>query len=152
MTDVLTQLIDGEIVAASDGGTFPNINPTTLEVIGNAPAATADDMDRAIAAARRAFDQTTWSTDHQFRKHCLLQLADVLQSEREEFRAELIAEVGAPLMLTYGPQLDAAMNEAFTWPAHAIDTFPWVRDGGVVNVFGGDSHLSIEQEAVGVVA
>ena len=46
-------LIDGELVDASDGGTFENIDPTTEEVLGSAADGTAEDMDRAIAAARR---------------------------------------------------------------------------------------------------
>ena len=49
-------LIDGELVNASDGGTLRTYHPSTGEVAGTASSATADDMERAIAAARRAFD------------------------------------------------------------------------------------------------
>ena len=56
-------LIDGELVEASGGGEFDNINPATEEVLGQVADAAADDMDRAIAAARRAFDETDWSTN-----------------------------------------------------------------------------------------
>ena len=64
-------------------------------------------MGDAIAAARRAFDETGWSTDRELRKRCLLQLQAALEEERELLRAELVAEVGTPVLLTYGPQLDA---------------------------------------------
>ena len=45
---------------------------------------TPEDMERAIAAARRAFDETDWSSDRAFRKHCLEQLKGALDVEREE--------------------------------------------------------------------
>jgi len=83
-------LIDGKLVAGS-GGTFPTVNPATEEVLGVATDAGADDMDEAIAAARRAFDTTDWSTNHDYRQHCLEQLHDALQEEKEDIRAELIA-------------------------------------------------------------
>ena len=66
-------------------------------------------MRRAIAAARHAFDDSDWSTDRALRKRCLEQLQAALESEREELREELVAEVGTPRMLTFAAQLD--------WPA-----------------------------------
>ena len=69
-------LIDGKLVAASNGATFENVNPATEEVIGVCADGTKDDMHAAIAAARRAFDETDWSTNPAFRKRCLRQLAD----------------------------------------------------------------------------
>ena len=54
-------LIDGKLVTGS-AGTFPTINPATEETLGVAADASADDMGAAIAAARRAFDETDWST------------------------------------------------------------------------------------------
>ena len=50
-------LIDGELVAASNGETFDNINPATEEVIGQTADGTREDMERAVASARRAFDE-----------------------------------------------------------------------------------------------
>ena len=100
-------LIDGKLVDSTTGGTFDNVNPATLEVLGSVADATPDDMRAAIGAARRAFDTTTWATDHAFRRDCLFQLQAAIQSEQEELRAELVAEAGCPVLLTYGPQLDA---------------------------------------------
>ena len=51
-------LVDGELVAADSGAEFDNISPATGLVIGATAAAGASDMDRAIGAARRAFDET----------------------------------------------------------------------------------------------
>ena len=89
-------LIDGELVEAASGKRFDNVNPATEEVLGEVADASADDMKRAIAAARRAFDETDWSTNHAFRKKCLLQLQEAIESEKEELRHELVAEVGLP--------------------------------------------------------
>src|SRR5215475_10210779 len=50
-------LIDGKLVAGS-AGTFPTVNPATEEALGVAADASAQDMGRAIEAARRAFDET----------------------------------------------------------------------------------------------
>ncbi len=60
-------LIDGALVEADSGATFDNINPATEEVIGQVADASSTEMQRAIAAARRAFDETDWWRDHAFR-------------------------------------------------------------------------------------
>src|ERR1700753_481419 len=93
--------IDGQLRDASGGRTADNLTPATEEVLGVAADAGADDMDAAIAAARRAFDTTDWSTNHDFRQHCLMQLHDALQQDKEDMRAEVVAEAGAPLGMTY---------------------------------------------------
>ena len=121
-------LIDGKLVEAGSGKVFDNINPATEEVLGQVADGGHEDMDTAIAAARRAFDETNWSTDGALRKRCLLQLQAALEEERELLRAELVAEVGTPVLLTYGPQLDAPLTEGLTWPAHFIDEFAWERE------------------------
>jgi hypothetical protein len=54
-------LIDGRLVGTDR--VFASINPATGEVIGHAPDAGLDEAEMAIAAARRAFDTTNWSTD-----------------------------------------------------------------------------------------
>ena len=103
-------LVDGELVEAEGGATFDNVNPATEEVLGPVADGSATDMGRAVAAARRAFDTTAWSTDTEMRKACLDQLQAAIESEQEEYRQELVAEVGCPLLLTYGPQLDAPLR------------------------------------------
>jgi aldehyde dehydrogenase (NAD+) len=143
--------IDGELREATGGGTFDNINPATEESIGVVADATKDDMDAAIAAARRAFDETSWATDHAFRVKCLQQLHDALVSEQEDIRQELIAEVGTPLLMTYGPQLDAPIADGLLWPMRKAESFEWERDLGVAEVFGSKSWRRVAKEPVGVV-
>jgi aldehyde dehydrogenase (NAD+) len=143
--------IDGELREASSGATFDNINPATEEVLGVVADADAADMDAAIAAARRAFDETDWSTNHEFRARCLQQLQDALVAEQEDIRAELIAEVGTPLLITYGPQLDAPLSDGLLWPMQRIASYPWERDIPNGTAFGMNSWRKVAKEPVGVV-
>ncbi len=114
MTDTLWHeerlLIGGYLVEATGGATYENTNPATEKVIGIAADASAPDVDAAVGAARQAFDETPWSTDHKFRVRCLRQLQEGLTKHAEEMRRAVVAEVGAPLSLTYGPQLDTPVN------------------------------------------
>src|SRR5690349_20312356 len=119
-------LIDGKLVAGS-AGTFPTVNPATEEVLGVAADADAADMGRAIEAARRAFDETTWSTDHAFRVRCIRQLRDALREHIEELRELTIAEVGAPLMLTAGAQLEGPVED-LAFSADTAENFAWNHD------------------------
>src|SRR5262245_39848531 len=118
-------LIDGKLVDAASGKTFDNINPSTEAVLGPVADASAEDVHEAIAAARRAFDDSDWSTNRELRRRCLLQLAEALDAEREELWAELVAEVGCPSGAARGPQLDSPLDHALTWPAEMIDQIEW---------------------------
>src|SRR5262249_38610838 len=89
-------LIGGQLVGASSGKTFSVVNPAREEAIGAVADADASDMQQAIAAARRAFEETPWASDRELRKRCLSQLQTALESERELYREELILEVGCP--------------------------------------------------------
>ena len=146
-------LIDGKLVDGQ-AGTFANINPATEAVLGEAPDASAADVERAIGAARRAFDETSWSTDHAFRQRCLLQLQEALEREQELLREELIREVGCPRMVTHGPQLDLPLADALRYPAKLIDEFPWEVDLGdaMVELTGQMTTRRVWREPVGVVA
>ena len=140
-------LVDGKLVDASGGGTFENVNPYTERAIGVVADATAADMQTAIEAARRAFDTTDWATDHAFRKACLRQLQAALEAEREELRSELVAEVGCPVLITYGPQLDAPLREALTWPAEhdrLVPLAPVARAEGPVRHGHGERTGGVE--------
>jgi aldehyde dehydrogenase (NAD+) len=145
-------LIDGRLVEASSGRRFDNINPATEEVIGQTADAGHEDMDRAIAASRRAFDESPWSTDRELRKRCILQLQAALEDEVEFLRSELVAEAGTPVLLTYGPQLDAPLSDGLVWPANFIDQFAWERDLPEGTAFGMRSWRKVLKEPVGVVA
>ena len=79
-------LIDGESAAPSEGGTIPITNPATGEVFFHAPAAGVADVDKAVHAARRAFDSGPWSRmSPGARGKVVRKLADALWERREEF-------------------------------------------------------------------
>ena len=145
-------MIDGKLVDG-EAGTFTNINPATEEVLGEVADASKEDMHRAIDAARRAFDETDWSTNHSFRQKCLLQLQDAIEAEQEELREELILEVGCPRAVTHGPQLDAPLADALRYPAKLIDEYPWETSLGdaMVSVTGVNTTRKVWREPVGVV-
>ena len=145
-------LIDGELVEAASQATFENVNPATEEVLGVVADASTEDVQRAIAAARRAFDDTQWSTDRAFRKRCLEQLQAAIESEQEELREELILEVGCPRMLTHGPQLDVPLEHALRHPIQLIDEYAWEVDlPDAPDLRGNPNSRRILKEPVGVV-
>jgi aldehyde dehydrogenase (NAD+) len=145
-------LIDGKLVDG-EAGMFPNINPANEDVLGEVADASKADMHHAIDAARRAFDETDWSTNRAFRKRCLDQLQEALEAEKEALREELILEAGCPRMVTHGPQLDAPLRSALTYPAKLIDEYPWETDLGdaFVELTGQLTTRKVWREPVGVV-
>ena len=142
-------LIDGKLEEAATGQTFPNVNPATEDVIGEVADASTDDMDRAIGAARRAFDDTDWSTDRAFRKRCLEQLKSALDRHREDLRAQIVAEVGTPIALTYAVQLDSCIDD-LQFDIDLIDSYEWERDLPVHEAMGMRSARRVFHEPVGV--
>ncbi|MEW1823132.1 aldehyde dehydrogenase family protein [Arthrobacter sp. NPDC080031] len=119
-------LIDGKLVPSSDEKRFPSINPYTEQVIEEAADGTEDDFRLAAAAARRAFDHTTWSTDLDFRLRCLRQLADVVEQNIDEIRTLLVAEIGSPRWLTRDTILDVAVQN-IREIADLAEAYPWEK-------------------------
>ena len=99
MTDVIARdklYIDGQWVAPSGTELIEVENPATEEIIGTVPAGTAADVDRAVAAARAAFD--SWAaTDPEERAKYLSRLGEALASRMDEIARTISAEMGAPL-------------------------------------------------------
>ncbi|WP_446745294.1 aldehyde dehydrogenase family protein [Silvibacterium acidisoli] len=96
-------LIDGKFVAAASGKTLPVYNPSTGEVMADVPEAEAGDVDRAVRAARRAFDEGPWSqfaanriTASQ-RGRLLNKLADLMETHLEELAELESMDNGKPL-------------------------------------------------------
>ncbi|MGH9301467.1 MAG: aldehyde dehydrogenase family protein, partial [Acidimicrobiales bacterium] len=144
-------LIDGALVESASGRRFDNVNPATEEVMGQVADADGGDMGSAIGAARRAFDETDWSSNRSLRRRCLEQLYAAMDGEREAIRAELVAEAGTPVLITYGPQLDAPLDDGLLWPARMIDEFAWERQLPDGTAFGMNSRRQVWKEPVGVV-
>src|ERR1700712_198146 len=142
-------LIDGQLGTTGRG--FASVNPATGDVIGHAPDAGIDEAQQAIAAARRAFDTTTWSTDIAFRIRCLDQLHQALLDHAEELRELTIAEVGATRALTQGAQLDEPIG-IVRFYADLLRGYQFSEDLGTRESRGMVHHRWVEKEAAGVVA
>jgi acyl-CoA reductase-like NAD-dependent aldehyde dehydrogenase len=142
-------LIDGQLLET--GRTFPSVNPATGAVLGYAPDATVTEAEAAVAAARRAFDTTDWSTDTELRIRCLEQLHRALVEHRAELADLTIAEVGATPALCAGAQLDQPI-EIVRYYAGLLKTYPMTEDLGNIESRGMWHHRWVEKEAGGVVA
>ncbi|MGH9015924.1 MAG: aldehyde dehydrogenase family protein [Acidimicrobiia bacterium] len=143
-------LIDGKLTEAGTGETFENVDPATEEVIGQVADASPEDMERAIDAARRAFDETDWATNPDFRKRCLRQLRDALDRSREELRPQVVAEVGTPISLTYAIQQDSCIED-MQWEIDLIDRYEWETELPAHEFMGLKSGRRVVREPVGVV-
>ncbi|MGB0962905.1 MAG: aldehyde dehydrogenase [Mycobacterium sp.] len=141
--------IDGKLVAGS-AGTFPTVNPATEETLGVAADASVGDMDAAIGAARRAFDDTGWATEVELRVRCIRQLQQAMRDHVEELRDLTIAEAGAPRMLTSAAQLEGPVED-LSFCADTAESFRWTTDLGIASPMGMKTHRTVVREAIGVV-
>ena len=142
-------LIDGELVHTAGGGLFEVIHPASEQVAGRATDGTVADMSRAVGAARRAFDATDWSRDVDFRFHCLMQLHDALERNKERLRRVLITEVGCPVTVT-GSQIESPIAEVKHWAEHGRD-FEYLVDTGMHDTAMGPARRKLHYEPLGVV-
>lgn len=89
--------IDGRAVAAQSGKTFQTFNPSTGEVLANVAHGEAQDVDLAVAAARRAFEGQ-WGKFKPFdRQHLMLRLADLIEENFDELAMLDTLDMGAPI-------------------------------------------------------
>jgi acyl-CoA reductase-like NAD-dependent aldehyde dehydrogenase len=92
--------------------TFQDVNPTTEQAFADVPDGTVDDMDAAIAAARRVADEGSWArTSIAERAKCLTQLAEALDRHKDEI-AELATVEWGVAPPTRGMQIDVASYHA----------------------------------------
>jgi betaine-aldehyde dehydrogenase len=95
-TSALQNFIDGEFVDPAEGQTEAILNPATGETIAQAPVSTAADVDRAVTAARSAFDGWATVTPGE-RSGALLKLADAIEEHAEEISALESDNAGKPI-------------------------------------------------------
>jgi betaine-aldehyde dehydrogenase len=97
ITAPLQNFIDGEFVAAAEGATDAVLNPATGEEIAQVASSTQADVDRAVAAARAAFD-AGWSTATPGeRARALRQIADAIEERADEIAQLEAANAGKPI-------------------------------------------------------
>lgn len=139
--------IGGEWVAPAGNDTLKVLSPTTEEIIGSVPVATEADMDRAVAAAKAAFEGE-WSTwTPQQRSELLTRVSDGIKARQEEFTGLITNEVGAPYYFSMFGQVLAASMVLDAFARHTLE-FPFEerRDGSL----GG--QIIVRREPVGVCA
>lgn len=137
--------IDGDWTAASDGARMNIINPATEEVADSVPVATAADLDRALAAADRAW--RSWrEVDAWTRSAALRRVAQLIRERAAAIAAVLTEEQGKPLAEAKGEVLAAA------------DQFDWYADearriyGRVIDGHSREQRLLVLRQPIGPVA
>ncbi|HIF94251.1 MAG: aldehyde dehydrogenase family protein [Myxococcales bacterium] len=143
-------LIDGELSAAESDKTFDNLNPANGKVLGTCADGSRDDMLRAVSSARRAFDESDWSRDHAFRGKCIRQLYEGMLEEKEQLRAIVVHEAGAPISLGAFMHVDGPI-EMMTYWADLAASYPYERRLEDIPFLGRQHGRILRREAAGVV-
>ena len=139
--------IDGRYVAAASGATFADVSPIDGRVIAQVAATDTADVDRAVAAARRAFDSGVWSGQHpRARKRVLRRFAELILAHTEELALLETLDMGKPIGDSLAVDIPATAR-CIDWYAEAVDK---VYDE--VAPTGSDSLALITREPIGVVA
>src|ERR687890_928663 len=141
-------LIGGERVEAADGRTFPTLDPATGRTIAEVPHAGPQDVDRAVAAAREAFDDGRWNTIAAAKRtRAMLALADAVEAHADELAELESLDNGKPVKLA--KRVDVALAAEHLryfagWPTKiAGETLPVAQP---------DMHCYTRREPVGVCA
>lgn len=143
-------VIDGEVKPAASGQVFDNRTPWTGEVVGQAADGGAEDVDAAIQAARRAFDDTDWSVNRDKRFEVLTRLQEIMMANRDRFMTVARVEAGATVGAACMAHVDGALN-AMNDLMGCFHDVQWEEDAGSKETYGFTTHRKIYHEAVGVV-
>ena len=141
MTARLLQFdLDGEWVSSTGEATIDVVNPTTAAVVAQVPSGTVEDIDRAVAAARRAFD--AWSqTPVTERARVLRDVSGEISERSEEIAQAAATDIGTPLAV--GRSMHAELPAStFADMADRVERFEFEKR---------DGSLTIVREPVGVV-
>jgi gamma-glutamyl-gamma-aminobutyraldehyde dehydrogenase len=138
--------IDGNFVDATEGGRFATINPATGETLAEMSAGTAKDIDRAVAAARKAFRSGVWSRmAPRDRMEILYRFADLVDENAEQLAVLETLDMGKPIGDVVDEDLPAVIA-TIRFMAECIDKI----EGAVTNTDNDAMHLVL-REPLGVV-
>ena len=138
--------IDGELRDTQSGKRFETLNPANGEVITSVPAGDADDVDRAVRSARRAFRSGVWQRiEPRARMEVLYRLADLIDDHALELGLLDTLDVGKPIMDTVAGDVPAA-SLTFRFFAETID-----KVEGIVTSTAPDVLHYILRQPLGVV-
>ena len=119
-------------------------------MLGTAADGTKDDMETALAAARRAFDESDWSHDHEFRSRCIRQLHEGLVEEKEQLRSIVVAEAGACVSLTGFMHIDDPVEMMSYW-ADLASSYEYETEMTNIPFGGVQQRRFLRREPIGVV-
>ncbi len=145
-------LIDGQWVEARSGETFETLNPATEDVITTVALGAAADIDAAVAAARKAFDDGPWPRMTPAERQRILQkLGDLIEENGEELAWIESLDNGKPVKVARSAEIPLTADLFHYMAAHAR-----TREGHVVPtsdfaIPGADFHAYTVEEPVGVV-
>lgn len=113
--------IDGKYVDAASGETFESISPIDGRLLANVASCDKEDVDRAVKAARRAFEAGKWSeASPAKRKAVLLKLAQLVLENSDELALLETLDMGKPVMQAKAVDI-AGVAQNFQWYGEAID-------------------------------
>jgi aminobutyraldehyde dehydrogenase len=138
-------LIDGQFVAG-EGEAEKVLNPSTGETLALVPEASFEQINRAVAAARRAFDGWSQTTPAE-RAAMLLKLADAIEARAEEFARVESLNCGKPYARALGDEIPA-VADCFRYFAGAVRCMT----GAVAGEYLAGHTSMIRRDPVGVVA
>lgn len=154
MTELTYQLfIDGQWSAGSADEFVEVINPATERPIGRVPQASVEDMRRAIAAARRAFDEGPWPrTPARERARVLGAMADIMERRFEELVLLNIAEAGAARPIAEDVQIRPAIDHLRDMAERVLIEYQFEKPVLPSHLNGALSQGVIRREPFGVAA
>src|SRR5262245_33878314 len=113
--------IDGKFVDAKKGGRIESVNPANGKVIAEVAAGTAEDIDRAVAAARKAFKSGSWSRmAPRARMDVLFRFAQLIDENAETLAVLETLDMGKPIADVLAIDLPAVV-ETIRFMAECID-------------------------------
>ena len=140
-------MIAGENTEASDGGRFERRSPGSDDIVSTYPQATSQDVDRAVSAARRAFDEGTWPLASGAERAAVLhRVSELIRRDADLLARTEVVESGKPITQARG-EVDAT---AGLWEYAA--TLARHSYGDAHNGLGSNVLGLVVHEPVGVVA
>jgi aldehyde dehydrogenase (NAD+) len=143
--------IDGQLRDATGGRTYDVLSPWTGEPVGQAADATPEDVEAAIVAARRAFDETDWSTNKEKRLALVKKYRELFEANRDRLGELAVHEAGAARGAVNRAHVQMAL-EGWDDYLSIFDKVTWEKDYGDKPSFGYVSHRVAVYEPIGVVA
>ena len=138
--------LDGEYVDAASGETFDCVSPSTGRTIAQVASCDAEDVDRAVSGARRAFESGVWSRlAPKQRKRVLLRFAELILEHRDELALLETLDVGKPIRDSRGVDVPLAA-ECIAYYGEAIDK---IYDE--IAPTGPDDVVMVVREPLGVI-